>query len=77
MLRVVVRAAVLTTVLPGVGLLLSHGCLLGGLVEDCFGSNTISQRQYEDLNPIERLFYEENSCGRYTRRSNLFSDLFD
>ena len=60
----------------GFGSFLFQGCPLSGLVTDCFGSGTISQSEYEDLNAVERLMYEENSCGRYTRQSNIFTRLF-
>lgn len=71
-----VRATMLVITL-GCGSFLFQGCPVGGLLTDCFGSGTISRSEYEDLNALERLMYEENSCGRYTRQSNIFSSLFD
>jgi hypothetical protein len=70
-----IRAGWLVTAL-GLGSLLFQSCPLGGLVNDCFGSNTISESEYEDLNAVERLAYEENECGRYTERSDWIGDLF-
>ena len=54
-----------------------HACPFSGLVDDCFGENTISQSEYDDLNAVEQLLYEANECGRYDRRSGFFADLFD
>lgn len=45
------------------------GSLLGGFLASCFGEDTISAAEYDDLNLIERLLYEENDCGRYEERS--------
>jgi len=70
-----IRAGILATML-GLGSMLFQSCPLGGLVSDCFGSNTISSSEYDDLNAFERLAYEENECGRYTQRSNWLGDLF-
>ena len=60
----------------GLGSFLFQSCPFGGLVDDCFGSNTISESEYDDLNAVERLAYEENECGRYTERSDWIGDLF-
>ena len=54
-----------------------QSCPLTGLLDECYGENTISQSEYEDLNAFEQLLYEENSCDRYERRSGFLSDLFD
>jgi len=70
------RAAALTMML-GFGSLIFQSCPLTGLLDDCFGEDTISSSEYDDLNAVERLLYEENWCGRYTRRSDFFGDLFD
>jgi hypothetical protein len=70
-----VRAGMLVAMM-GSGSFLFGSCALGGLVSDCFGSNTISESEYDDLNAIERLAYEENECGRYTQRSDWLGDLF-
>lgn len=60
------RAAAIT--LLGSGSMLLHGCPLRGLLDDCFGEGTISRSEYEDMYVLERLLYEENSCGRYDPR---------
>lgn len=57
------------------GSLLLASCPLTGLVDSCFGADTISRSAYEDLNLVEQLLYEENSCGRYQRHSSFF-DVF-
>ena len=55
-----------------VGSAVFQGCpasgLVTGLISDCFGEDTISQREYDDLNVFEQLLYEENACGRYEPR---------
>lgn len=71
-----IRSTALAATIATGGLLLAS-CSVGGLIGDCFGSDTISRSRYNDLNPIEQLRYEENSCGRYTRRDNIFSNLGD
>ena len=62
-------------VMVGVGSAVFQGCPLGGLLQgflsDCFGGDTISRSEYEDLNVLERLMYEENDCGRYERHSSI------
>jgi len=49
-----------------------QGCPAGGLItgflSECFGEDTISQGEYDDLNVFEQLLYEENDCGRYEER---------
>ena len=45
------------------------GGLLSGILSDCFGDDTISNSEYDDLNVLEQLLYEENDCGRYEERS--------
>lgn len=57
------------------GSLFVQACPLTGLVNNCFGENTISQSEYDDLNFAEQLLYNENSCGRYDRASS-FWDIF-
>jgi len=59
--KTAILAALVTTLSPFV----LSGC---GVVSDCFGEDTISQDEYEDLNVLEQLLYEENECGRYERR---------
>jgi len=50
-------------------LALASFALLGcGPVSDCFGEDTISESEYDDLNVLEQLLYEENDCGRYEPR---------
>jgi hypothetical protein len=61
--------------LVGSGSLLLQSCPLGRII-DCYGEDTISASEYEDLNSFEQLAYEENWCGRYERRSGLLGDLF-
>ena len=65
--------------LLGAGTTLFQGCpasgLVGGLISDCFGEDTISERAFDDLNVFEQLLYEENDCGRYEPRSSLLDDL--
>lgn len=60
-------------ILLGTGMALFQGCpvgsLLNGVLSDCFGSDTISADEYDDLNVLEQLLYEENDCGRYEERS--------
>jgi hypothetical protein len=68
-------ATLLLTIVCGSFVLQS--CPLTGVLDECFGENTISQAGYEDLNAVEQLLYEENACGRYERRSGFFADLFD
>ncbi len=53
------------------GSMLFQGCPFSGLLDDCFGENTVSESEYDDLNVFEQLLYEENSCGRYERRFDL------
>lgn len=68
-MRRAIRWSVITMV--GLGSVVFQGCpvgLIGGLLSDCFGENTISEQEYEDLNILEQLLYEENDCGRYERR---------
>ena len=68
-MRRTIRWSVITAV--GLGSVVFQGCpvdLLGGLLSNCFGGDTISEREYDDLNILEQLLYEENDCGRYDRR---------
>lgn len=71
-----IRAATLAAML-GFSSLLFQSCPATGLLDDCYGENTISSSAYDDLNAFERLLYEENWCGRYTRESGFLGDLFD
>jgi hypothetical protein len=71
-----VRAAALVVTL-GLGALVFQSCPFAGALEDCYGENTISRSEYEDLNAFEQLLYEENWCGRYTRRSTFLDDVLD
>ncbi len=65
--------------LLGTGSILIQGCpvggLFGGFFDDCFGSNTISDRAFDDLNVFERVLYEENDCGRYEPISSVLDDI--
>ncbi len=67
------------TLLLGTGSILLQGCpvsgLLGGLIDECFGGDTISERAFDDLNVFEQLLYEENDCGWYEPRSSSLEDL--
>ena len=71
-----IRAATLVVML-GFGSFLFQSCPVSGLLNDCFGEDTISSSAYDDLNALERLLYDENWCGRYTRESGFLGDLFD
>ena len=57
----------------GIGSVVFQGCPAGGLVtgflSGCFGKDTISQSEYNDLNVLEQLLYQKNDCGRYEPRS--------
>ena len=59
--------------MAGLGSVVFQGCPAGSLVRgalsECFGEDTISQGEYDDLNVLEQLLYEENDCGRYEPRS--------
>jgi hypothetical protein len=70
------RTAVLVLTIAA-GSVVFESCPLTGLLDECYGENTISQSDYDDLNVVEQLLYEENSCGRYEGRSGFLSDLFD
>ena len=63
------------------GMILLPGCpssgLVGGVVSDCFGEETISESEYNDLNAFEQLLYEENDCGRYEPISSVLDDVLD
>ncbi len=65
--------------LLGTGSIMFQGCplgeLVGPIVSDCFGEETISQSAYDDLNVLEQLLYEENDCGRYEPVSNVLDDI--
>lgn len=50
---------------------------VGGLVSDCFGEDSISESEYDDLNAFEQLLYEQNDCGRYEPRLGLIGDILD
>lgn len=55
------------------GTTLLQGCpvdsLVGGIFGNCFGEDTISAAEFDDLNILEQLLYEENDCGRFEERS--------
>lgn len=51
----------------GLGATMFNGCPLD-IWEDCFGEDTISRAEYEELGALEQLFYEENDCDRYQPR---------
>jgi len=70
------RTATLLLVI-GFGSLVFQSCPLTNLLEDCLGEDTISAAEYEALNVVEQLLYEENWCGRYERQSGLLDNLFD
>lgn len=61
------------TVLLGAGTTMFQGCpvnsLLGGVFDSCFGPDTISADEFDDLNVLEQLLWEENDCGRYEERT--------
>ena len=71
-----IRTATLVAML-GFGSFLFQSCPVSGLLDDCYGEDTISSSAYDDLNALERLPYDENRCGRYTRDSGFLGDLFD
>ena len=65
--------------LAGLGSVVFQSCPMDfarGLLSDCFGEDTISERAYEALNVFEQLLYEENDCGRYEPRPIVLDDLF-
>jgi hypothetical protein len=47
------------------GSCLFQSCPFSGVLNDCFEEDSISDSEFDDLNPFEQLLYEENSCGRY------------
>lgn len=51
------------------------GCPLSDLIDDCFGEDTISAAEYDDLGVLQQLLYEENDCGRYEPVSSFLNDL--
>jgi hypothetical protein len=63
----------------GTGAVVLEGCLgsgpVGEMVSDCFGENTISPSEYDDLDSWEQLLYEENDCGTYEPVSSVLDDL--
>jgi hypothetical protein len=64
-------------IMLGLGTMVFQSCPFNGVFNDCFGEDTISEAEYEDLNFLEQLGYEENDCGRYEPTSNFLGDLFD
>lgn len=68
-MRRATRRAAITML--GLGAVVFQGCpidaFIGGFLADCFGEDTISEGEYDDLNIFERLLYDENNCGRYER----------
>jgi len=63
--RVAILLCAGTTVFQGC----PAGSLFNGMFVNCFGEDTISASEYDDLNILEQLLYEENDCGRYEERS--------
>ena len=61
----------------GLSSVVFQSCPVENLMDDCFGEDTISRSEYEDLNPLEQLLYDENSCDRYEPRSGFLGDLLD
>ena len=57
----------LLALLVGLGATTFASCPMGNL-DDCFGDDTISAGQYDELSFVEQLLWEENDCGRYSRR---------
>ena len=66
-----IRNAVLAASL-GLSAMVFEGCPFSGLIDDCFGEDTISREAYQDLNDFEQWFYEENDCGRYEPTSDFW-----
>jgi len=66
-------------VLVGSGAMLLQGCpagsIVGAIASECVGSDSISQNQFDDLNVLQQLLYDENSCGRFEPASGLIPDL--
>ena len=64
--------SLLMIAMVGLGSAVFQSCpvdnFLLGYLTDCFGSDTISEDEYDDLNILEQLLWEENDCGRYERR---------
>ncbi len=63
------------------GMLFQDGCtaLTGTLIsalDECAGTGTISEDQFDDLGFFDQLGYEENSCGRFGPREDILGDLF-
>lgn len=57
--------------MAGLGSIVFQSCPLGNIgsfLTDCFDNNTISEREYDDMNSFEQLLYEGNDCGRYEQR---------
>ena len=70
-----IRNAALAAAL-GLSSMVFEGCPASGLIDDCFGEDTISREAYQDLNDFEQLFYEENDCGRYETTSDFWDPFF-
>ena len=60
-------------VMLGLGTMVFQSCPWS----DCFGEDTISESEYDDLNFFEQLGYEENDCGRYEPTDDFLGDLFN
>jgi len=58
----------------GLSSVVFQSCPTNYLMDDCFGEDTISKSEYEDLNPLEQLLYKTNDCGRYEPVSSLLND---
>ncbi|MCO6439340.1 MAG: hypothetical protein J5J06_19800 [Phycisphaerae bacterium] len=63
--RIARRAAATALVFGGMAF---QGCPAAGLLNECFGEDTISAGEYDDLNVFEQLLYDETGCGRYEPR---------
>ncbi|MFH1749002.1 MAG: hypothetical protein ABIG44_18375 [Planctomycetota bacterium] len=70
------RTILLTVTLAG-GAYFLPSCQAVSFLNDCFGDDTISSAEYHDMNSLERMLYEENWCGRYSRQTNFWDSLFD
>ncbi len=64
--------------LAGLTVLQFPGCgSVGALIDDCFGSGTLSPSEYDDLNFLAQLGYQENGCGRYAPRDSSLGGFLD
>lgn len=68
-----------TVVLASLGSVVFDSCTISfvdGLFSGCFGEDSISSSEYDDLNVFEQILYHENDCGRYEPRSGTLDHLF-